>query len=239
MRVRGLRDLTHEPSMDSTRHETCWSLIRSAAAGGADEREEFARRYLPAIRAYLAARWRRGALAHEVEDGVQEVFMACLRPGGVLERSGEVRQGFRAFLFGVTKKIALQMERAAARALDRGGAEADVNHSSNDPGFSTIYDRAYAQAMMREAAQIMSRRATLQDDSAVRRVELLRLRFEEGLAVREIAERWGRDVPDLHLEYAMAGREFRGALREVVGLSERCAPDYLDSECDRLLAMLS
>ena len=38
---------------------TCWTVIQGAAAGSAADRQDFARRYTPVIRAYLAARWRR------------------------------------------------------------------------------------------------------------------------------------------------------------------------------------
>jgi hypothetical protein len=39
---------------------------------------------------------------------------------------------------------------------------------------------------------------------AVQRVELLRLRFEEGLPIRTIAERWGVPAATLHHAYARA-----------------------------------
>ena len=36
---------------------TCWTVIRGAAAGRAEDCAEFAQRYEGVIRAYLAARW--------------------------------------------------------------------------------------------------------------------------------------------------------------------------------------
>ena len=74
--------------------------------------------------------------------------------------------------------------------------------------------------------------------AAQRRVQLLKLRFEEGLAIRDIARLWSVDARGLHREYAKAGREFKAVLRQVVGLAERCAPEQLERECDRLLSML-
>ena len=73
---------------------------------------------------------------------------------------------------------------------------------------------------------------------ALRRVELLKLRFEQGMPIRDIARLRNADPGVLHGEYAKAAREFSAALREVVGLAERCAPELLDRECDRLLQML-
>jgi RNA polymerase sigma-70 factor (ECF subfamily) len=91
---------------------------------------------------------------------------------------------------------------------------------------------------MREAADLMAARSLTAGDGAARRVELLRLRFHEGVPIRDIARRWQAEAEDLHREYATARREFKVALREVVGLAERCAPERLEQECDRLLEML-
>jgi len=228
--------------MSSAAQETCWTLIRAAAAGRRAEREEFTRRYLPAVRAYLSARWRGSPLSHEVDDGVQEVFMACFKPGGALERvDAAPGPGFRAYLVGVVRNVALQLERAGARRSARAGVNSGsvvAELAADDPSLSQAYDRAYARALMREAAGVMARHASESGPPAQRRVELLRLRFEDGTPIREIARLWDADARELHLEYAKAGREFRTALREVVGLSERCAPERLDEECERLLALL-
>jgi hypothetical protein len=44
-------------------------------------------------------------------------------------------------------------------------------------------------------------------DRAVRCVELLRLRFQEGLPIRDIATRWNEDAAKLHHEFATARDE--------------------------------
>ena len=83
--------------------KTCWTLIRGAAEGNASDRDRFAALYLPVVRGYLSARWSarwrgRGAVA-ELEDAVQQVFVECLRKGGVLERAAvSVEGSFRSFL---------------------------------------------------------------------------------------------------------------------------------------------
>lgn len=225
--------------MSAAPQETCWTLIRAAARGQVAEREEFTRRYLPAVRAYLAARWRRSPLEGDVDDGVQEVFVACFKEGGALSRAEVAAgRGFRAFLFGVVRNVALHMERTAARRAARAGAAVASDVPAGEPSLSRVYDRAYARALMREAAQTMAARAREKGGAALRRVELLELRFQEGLAIRDVARLWGADPAELHREYARAAREFRAALREVVGISERCAPEHLDRECDRLLQLL-
>ncbi len=219
--------------------ETCWTLIQAAQRGSPEQREEFGRRYLPAVRAYLTARWRGGPMEGELEDGIQEVFIACFREGGALERvQRDTERGFRGFLFGVVRNVALHLERTQARRSARQDSPPDSRLPADDPGLSMAFDRGYARSIMREAASLMASRAQDGDAEARRRVALLELRFEEGLPIREIALRWEVEANLLHNEYAKAGREFRSALRHVVGLNERCAPERLDRECDRLLALL-
>ncbi|MGE0145008.1 MAG: hypothetical protein AB7I19_17360 [Planctomycetota bacterium] len=68
-------------------HDTCWTVLRAASSGDADARSTFARRYEPTIHFFLAARWRGRALAGDIPDATQEVFVECVKPGGVLERA--------------------------------------------------------------------------------------------------------------------------------------------------------
>ena len=42
--------------------ETCWTVIKGAASGDQRDQSTFSRKYLPVVRAYLAARWRDAAL---------------------------------------------------------------------------------------------------------------------------------------------------------------------------------
>jgi RNA polymerase sigma-70 factor (ECF subfamily) len=73
----------------------------------------------------------------------------------------------------------------------------------------------------------------------MRRVELLRLRFEENLPIRTIAERWGVDAARLHHAYAMARQEFKAALLEVVAFHHAGSPVELEQEAASLLRALS
>src|SRR5262245_16581382 len=158
---------------------TCWTVIQAAAAGSATDRELFVRRYGPIIRAYLGARWRQTPLAAELDDAVQEVFVDCFKPDGVLERAEPARAGgFRAFLYGVVRLVALRIETTRARDRDRRGAAAvnldDV--ADSDDSLAQVFDQAWAKALIREAAQLQADRAGSNGEAAVRRVELLRLR---------------------------------------------------------------
>src|SRR5262249_9139684 len=103
---------------------------------------------------------------------------------------------------------------------------------------SRAFDRAWARAVVREAAERQSALAAQRSEASLRRVELLRLRFHEGLPIREIARLWGLDAAYLHHEYARARQEFRAALREVIAFHHPGSPEDVDRECARLLSLL-
>ena len=60
------------------------------------------------------------------------------------------------------------------------------------------------------------RAAQLAGAAAAHRVELLRLRFHDGLPIREIARRWNCNADAVHRDYARTREEFKAALSEVV-----------------------
>ena len=69
---------------------------------------------------------------------------------------------------------------------------------------------------MAEAARLQKSRAVQSGAEAIKRIELLRLRFEENLPIREISQRWNIDAARLHHDYALARQELRnGASRPV------------------------
>jgi RNA polymerase sigma factor (sigma-70 family) len=216
---------------------TCWTVIRGAAEGRSADREEFARRYLPVVRDYLRARWRGSGWGNEVDDATQVVFLACFRDGGALEKADPGRgREFRAFLYGIARNVALRVERDRARRAAREGARIPEVVEDDVDGYSTIFDRAWARSIVREAADAL--RAKLTGEGA-RRAEILRLRFEEEMPIREIARLWDEDPARIHHEYARARNEFREALVEVVGFHHPGSPETVERECERLLAMLS
>jgi RNA polymerase sigma-70 factor (ECF subfamily) len=221
-------------------HETCWTLILSAGAGDQTARTSFTQRYLPIVRGYLAARWRGTASIGDLDDAVQEVFVECLRTGGALVRAAPGRgAGFRAFLYGVVQKTALHFERARARRGQRAKSGIELDGiASQDDSWATIFDRTWARAVMREAADLQVTQAKGKGDAAVRRAELLRLRFHDGLPIREIARLWAVDAARVHHEYAKAREEFATALRLVVADHHAGPQRALEAECGRLLSML-
>jgi len=219
---------------------TCWTLLRDAAAGGEAPRAEFAARYAPVVRAYLAARWRGSTLIRELDDTIQDVFIECLRAGGLLDRArADQPGGFRAFLYGAVRNVALRAEARRARQLAHEPADLLELQSlaGREEALPRVYDRAWARALVREAAERQSVLAARRGDAALRRVELLRLRFHEGMPIREIARLWGLDAASLHHEYARARQEFRSALRDVIASQHPGSPEDVDRECNQLLSL--
>src|SRR5262245_13460221 len=131
------------PSPDAT----CWTLIRDAADGDPAAREQFARTYLPVVRASLAARWR--AAPQSVEDAAQDVFVECFRSGGLLEKADAERPGgFRAFLLGAVRNVARRHE-TRARPPD----PLPDALPADDTAPAAAFDKAWARALLKEAAR--------------------------------------------------------------------------------------
>jgi RNA polymerase sigma-70 factor (ECF subfamily) len=223
------------------RDSTCWTLLREAAAGGETARAEFAARYAIVVRAYLAARWRGAPHLQDLDDTVQDVFIECLRDGGLLERArSDTPGGFRAYLFGAVRHVAHRAEARRARQFVRelaDGVELDAIHAGEDT-LSKVFDRAWAKAVMRDAAERQAIVAASAGEASVRRVELLKLRFHEGRPIREIAQLWGIDAAIVHHEYARARHEFKSALRDVIAFHHPDSPEEVDRECAQLLSLL-
>lgn len=221
---------------------TSWGLVEAAANGEVESREEFARLYLPVVRAYLAARWRDTPLVEALEDAVQEVFLDCFRPGGALEKLNRGRCGsFKAFFYGVVRNIARRTERSRARGRERQPrATNDMEVvAAREKAVSGIFEERWALAVLRQAVERHEEIARAQGADALGRVELLRLRFQEGLPIRQIAVRREVDPARLHKEYARARREFKTALLEVVARQHGGTPREVERECARLLSVLA
>ena len=171
-----------------------------------------------------------------MDDAAQETFLACFREGGALARVDPDAPGkFRSFLYGVVLNVARRVEEKRARNLARQrGDDLDMRaFKANEETASHAFDRAWASAILRQAADLQTERAA--DEAARRRIELLRLRFGEGLPIREIAERWNEDAARLHREYAKARKEFQRALRDVVRTVDGGRAEAIDAECERLI----
>jgi RNA polymerase sigma factor (sigma-70 family) len=221
--------------------ETCWTVIRAAAGGDAKARTEFARQYLAVVRAALSARWRGSKLQKELDDAIQDVFVECFRAGGAIERADPSRRaGFKSYLLGVVQNVAARIEKRHVRSMRKHPADAPdpEEFTADETSLSKAFDREWARTMMRRAGSLQKRRARERGAAAERRVVILKLRFEEDLPVRAIAERLGMERASAHHEYARARDEFKEALREVVSFHYPGSPKEVDRECMQLLGLL-
>lgn len=224
----------------SPAESTCWTLIRAAAAGSAEDRAGFARSYEGPLRAFFGARWRRTSDAPDVHDAVQEVFLECFREGGVLNRADESRPGgFRAFLYGTARNVALRVEERRARDRRGRSPEPDLGAiAADETSVSDAYERAWARMLLREAARVMAERASSAGGEAAEQIRVLERRFVDGLPIRDIAKQSGADPVRLHRLYQKSLRTYRVALEEVVARHLCGSPGEIQRECRRLQDLL-
>jgi RNA polymerase sigma-70 factor (ECF subfamily) len=221
--------------------ETCWTMIGEAARGDGRAREAFAIRYLDVVRSYVGSRWRGTPMSVEIDDAVQEVFVRCYRNGGILEKVERGRPGgFQAFLHGVVRNVAREFEATRRRNVrDLAEASSLDGIAAAEDSLVEVFDRSWAQSVMNQARRLMAARANAGGDAARRRIELLRLRFEEDRPIRAIAVQWGEDAARLHHEFARARKEFDQALRDSVVFHGAASPAEIEAECRRLLSALA
>jgi RNA polymerase sigma-70 factor (ECF subfamily) len=223
------------------RESTCWTLVQGAARGVAEDVDMFVRLYGPVVSAYVSTRWPSSPLRDNLEDAVQEVFVECFKEGGVLDRAGPENLGsFRAFLLGVARNVSLRFESRMGRdkdVLPAGGFNPD-QMAADEERLSLAFDRAWARSLLREAVSRQAERAVIYGPEAEKRVELLRLRFQEGKKLRGIAEEWHVEHPWLKRQNAQALQEFEEALKEVIAFHYPDAPAEAEREMATILAAL-
>jgi RNA polymerase sigma-70 factor (ECF subfamily) len=217
-------------------------VIQRAAAGSAPDRDAFVRHYGPVIRAYLRSRWRHTPMFDDVDDAAQQVYIDCFKENGALTRADPERgTGFRAYLYGIVRNTARALERKRARSreqqADRGLDLEGI--AANEDSLAQVFDRAWASALLRDAAALQLERARTKGPDAERRHRLLALRYGEDLPIRRIAERWDMDPDVLHREYPKAREEFKRALMDVVRDLNGGGAEAVEGECARLLALFS
>lgn len=221
--------------------ETCWTMIRSAAKGEPGARGDFCSRYLPVVRNYLAERWRGSGLASEVEDAIQEVFLECLRPDGALDRFDERRaSSFSAYLRAVVENVSRRVEERNALARGRSSANEGLLDAAEcrEERLTLVFQRDLSISLVRQARDRHRELSGTAGPEAERRFEILRLRFQEDLPLREIAAAWKADPAEIHRDYARAREEFKQALRDVIRFHNPSHPEAVEQECQDLLGLL-
>ena len=216
-------------------------MLRAASAGDSTARSAFVRSYTAPIRAYLSHRWRNASLKDSIDDAVQDVFVECIKPGGVIEHAAPERGEFRALLYGVIRNVARRIEKHAASFELQQPAESvplDDLPNQAEP-LSHALDRTWAQSLLREAVLRHAQNARCGNDANRQRYRILRMRHHQNLPIREIAARLHEtDSEAIHNAYRRARREFHTCLREVVARHTGADVESLDAECRRVSALL-
>lgn len=197
---------------------TSWSVVLGAAAGDHPKREEFSRRYESIVRGYLSFRWSVHKTHSSVDDGVQEVLLECLKPNGALARLDRSKTtDFRGFLYGVTRRTAIVIERRRRReSRDRSPDTATVLRIERDVRtLSAVFDRTWTQMLCAEALSMCRERlAQLQDGPLKSRC--LQMRYLEDLPPREIARELGADITLVYEALKRAKELYEACLLEVL-----------------------
>jgi RNA polymerase sigma factor (sigma-70 family) len=220
---------------------TSWSLILGAAARRPEDQERFAALYTPLIKAYLAARWRLPLDHDDVRDGAQESLLQLFRRDGALERADPSRPaGFRAFLYGVVRNVAAMQERKKSRVRESQAATSGVfEQEADDASLSSVFDRGWAEVVVREARALLQRRAADRGGTGALRARVLELRYQDGLPPREVAPLLGLDVKQVYRLLEDGQADFQEALIDVMASHvPESSREALEAKCVELLLLL-
>jgi RNA polymerase sigma factor (sigma-70 family) len=212
-------------------------MIMDAGSGDHAARTAFVARYEPALRRYIAARWRLPLNHEQVLDATQEAILECLKENGALSRvDRECNSGFRAFLYGVARNVSLRVEqRRKRRAL--ASLTPDLE-SVDECHLSTVFDSAFVQVLVAEALDLLHQQWTSEDGAL--KCQLLEMNYVDGLPARAIAEAICLDVTRVYKLLHAARRDFRDALLQVLSFQHPgMSLAELEDEMRSLLGSLS
>jgi DNA-directed RNA polymerase specialized sigma24 family protein len=111
--------------------------------------------------------------------------------------------------------------------------------ADDDPSLSHVFDRGWAEVVVREARALLQRRALTQGGTAAFRARALEMRYQEGLPPREIAPRLGLDVKQVYRMLEDGQVEFQEALLDVMASQVPSGSRAeLERKCAELLLLL-
>jgi hypothetical protein len=191
-------------------------------------RGNFARRYQPAVEAYFSTRWPAAPMAAQTERAVREVFDECFKHGEDLKDTvSDHDADFRRFLYKMAGLVSARAETKKSERFD-----------GDESTLADAFDRAWARVLMRQAATQHAQNVK-DDPAAVRRLELLRLRYYGGMQLDSIANIWHAERDDIEDQYQTARSEFETALMEVASYHMPRPKQEVADECERLLSILA
>ncbi len=129
------------------------------------------------------------------------------------------------------------------RARERGRMAADASDLdtlvAKGDRLSVMFDRQWARAVVHEARRVQTEHAKDLGELALRRLEMLRLRFEEDWMPRRIAEQMQLSAEVVSQELLRAKNEFLAALGEVIAFHHPDASArWIEDEVKRILDLL-
>ncbi|PIE24642.1 MAG: hypothetical protein CSA62_02085 [Planctomycetota bacterium] len=201
--------------MDSPK-QTSWTMIDGAAKGQAEAREQVALLYAPLVRRYLAARWRLPQDHEQVNEGCQDAMLQLFKPGGALENvNAHQGGGFRGYLYGLVRNVALMIERSSRRHSERQpNADFELDKIEVDEAtLSQVFDRGWARMIAQRARSRMAAKLQDKKPEVYRSLELC---YSEGLAPRQIAKELGKSAGIAYELLRSARKEYRRALLDTV-----------------------
>lgn len=178
----------------------------------------------------------------QIDDATQDVFVACLQPGGPFDprQPQPERRELPALLRRVVEDTAGLLERryAADRSHCRCLELALARPDPDEADAPAQLDRRWLHGCLQQALRSLATRhplATIAHSAG----EFLTLHLEHGLPVREIARRWRLRSDQVHELRRRAMRRLRAALLRVLGSNHDLQVRDLAEARRELLALLA
>ena len=212
-----------------------WALVGLIGENVPDAAREFAFRYDRFVRRVLTKRWLGTIYRTHFDDAVQDVFVECFKPGGVLAKADSSRGGaFRSLLFRVTCNVAARYERNHNRDLRLISKELTDTHGEDSGAFLQITREEVAEVVS-EALRRMSQHTAVE---VRERAQLLIQHSCDGQKIIHLAGGDTETAERLHRQHSKAKREFQTFLSEVIQSHYRAPPEDVETILKELLGSL-
>lgn len=193
-----------------------WQEALAAARGDAAARAVFWLHHVRRIHAWLWLRWRHGTLRSSIDDATQEVYLECFRPGGAFAHFDPARahHGVLPFLHAVVRNVAQRFERSRRRERAHQIDYAVEHTTFADAPLTTSGDATIDRERLAAALDHLDDGDPEPGGPHSLRT-FVRLHFEEGRPVREIARAWQAPPTLVHELRRRACRRLRACLRRI------------------------
>ena len=199
-------DLPFFSSNDVRFQTTNWAAILAAQGGDPQALEEFAQRYRPPLLAFVR---KSGFSAGDSEDLVQEVF-ARVFDRGLLARADQTRGRLRSLLLGIVRNVMREAWERNKR----------TPHQLQNLEHVAVPEENFTQLWM---LNLLERALRVLREEHPRRYDLVRAQTEDGLAYKEIAQRFEMTVDHV-------GVELHRAKKRLIALVKLDIADYSPSD---------